>query len=137
MRTAPIDPRTHGIVDYAFVATQLLAPTLLRLKGPARGLCYFFAGSQGVLNALTDHPVAVRRLIPFKDHGRLEVPFVPALVALPFLTGATRQRRARRYFFLFYLIATANFVLTDYNAHDRRTASRRRSDRGTGVAVGP
>lgn len=116
----PIGPKAHGAIDYGFVTMQALAPSLFGLRGSAKSLCYAFAGAQGVLNAFTDQPLAVRRLVPFRVHGQLETPFVPALLLLPWVTGALKQRKARRYFVSFFVVALANYLLTDYKAQERK-----------------
>jgi len=116
---APIGPRLHGAIDYGFITLQALAPTLFKLKGPAKTLSYVFAGTQGVINALTDQPYGIKKLIPFRVHGQLETPFVPALLALPWLTGALKQRNARLFFASFFVIALTNYLLTDYKAQER------------------
>jgi hypothetical protein len=121
MNRKPIGPAAHGAIDYGFVTLQTLAPTLFRLKGSARALCYAFAATQGLINTFSDHPLAAKRLIPFRLHGQLETPFVPALLVLPWATGAFRQPNARRYFLSFFGIALANYLLTDYKANERRT----------------
>lgn len=72
-----------------------------------------------MIYALTDHPVGVKRVIPLLVHGQLETPFVPALLVLPWATGALKQRNARRYFLSFFGIALANYLLTDYRAYER------------------
>jgi hypothetical protein len=120
MTTKPIGPTAHGLIDYAFVTLQALAPTLFDLREPARSIAYGFALSQGLLNMLTDHPVGVKRVVPLRVHGQLEVPFVPALLVVPLLAGALKQRNARRYFLSFFAIAATNFVLTDYNAYEAK-----------------
>lgn len=119
MNPKPIGPKAHGAIDYGFVTLQTLAPSLFKLKGPARTLCYVFAGTQGFINTFTDHPLGLKPLIPLKVHGQLETPFVPALVLLPWVTGALKQRNARYYFLSFFGIALANYLLTDYNAYER------------------
>jgi hypothetical protein len=101
MSNKPIGPSAHGAIDYGFVTLQALAPSLFGLKGSARILCYAFAGTQGLLNAFTDHPLGLRCLVPFRVHGELEIPFVPALIVLPLVTGALKKCNARRYFFSF------------------------------------
>jgi hypothetical protein len=119
MNPKPIGPKLHGAIDYGFVTLQTLAPTLFNLKGTARTLCYAFAGTQGLLNTFTDHPLGLKPLIPLKVHGQLETPFVPALILLPWVTGALKQRNARYYFLSFFGIALANYLLSDYNAYER------------------
>jgi hypothetical protein len=116
MNSKPIGSTAHGAIDYAFAATQALAPTLLGLEGSARTLCHAFAATQGILNALTDHPLGLRKLVPLRVHGQLETPFVPSLLLLPLLTGAMKHKNARRYFASFFTIALANYLLTDYDA---------------------
>lgn len=111
-----IGPTAHGAIDYGFVMIQSLAPSFFHLRGSARVLCYAFAASQGILNALTDHPLGMKRVVPLRVHGQLETPFVPSLLLLPLATGALRQQNARRYFVSFFSIALANYMLTDYNA---------------------
>lgn len=120
-KNKPIGPKAHGAIDYGFVTLQALAPSLFGLKGPSRMLCYAFAGTQGVINALTDHPLGLKRVITFRVHGQLETPFVPALLVLPWVTGALKQRNARRYFLSFFGITVANYFLTDYKAYERET----------------
>ena len=117
----PIGPAAHGAIDYAFAAAHALAPTLLGLTGPAKTLCYGFAGATLGINALTNHPLGVVRVIPFRRHGELETPFFPAIAALPWLTGAAAQSRARWYFAAYFVLGAANYLLTDYAA-DEQTA---------------
>ncbi|HEX8200927.1 MAG TPA: hypothetical protein VF590_10590 [Isosphaeraceae bacterium] len=118
MRSKPIGPTAHGAIDYAFATLNTLAPTLFGLTGPARAICYGFAASQGLLNALTDHPLGVKKVVPLRVHGELETPYVPAILLLPWVTGALQQRNARLYFLSFFAIASANYLLTDYNAYE-------------------
>jgi len=121
MNAKPIGPKAHGFIDYGFVTLQALAPILFGLKGPAKTLCYSFAAAQGLLNAFTDQPWALKRVVPFRVHGQLETPFVPALLVLPWLRGALKQPRAQHYFVSFFMVALANYLLTDYHANERTT----------------
>jgi hypothetical protein len=52
-----IGPGAHSAIDYGFVTMQTLAPSLFGPKVTARVLPYTLAGTQGIINALTDHPV--------------------------------------------------------------------------------
>ncbi|PRY10102.1 hypothetical protein CLV24_11519 [Pontibacter ummariensis] len=119
MKNKLIGPDAHGIVDYTYTALQVLGPRLFNLKGPARPLCYGFAGSQLLLNILTDYRLGVKRLVPFRVHGDLESPVIPALLLLPWATGALEQRKARIFFFSLFGISLATYLLTDYKANER------------------
>jgi hypothetical protein len=118
MYRKPIGPTAHGVIDYAFATLNSLAPTLFGLTGPAKAICYGFAATQGTLNALTDHPLGVKKVVPLRIHGKLETPYVPAILLLPWATGAFRQRNARLYFGAFFALAATNYLLSDYNAYE-------------------
>ena len=112
----PISPAVHGAIDYGFLTLMTVAPPLLGLQGPARLLPRLFGGGQGVLNALTDQPYALRRVVPFKTHGELERWSGPAFVALPVITGALREPRARLFFGGALVLLLLNYNLTDWDA---------------------
>lgn len=109
----PIKPRVHGIIDYAACALMLAAPPLLGLSPAARKLSSAFAGSYLGVSALTDYPPALRRVIPFPVHGRIELATVPALllVAAPVLQG-----RERLYFLGLAGTVLGAYSLTDWQA---------------------
>lgn len=118
MNKKPFGPGTHAAIDYGFVATLLLAPDLFKLRGAARTLCYAFGGAAGVLTALTDQPLALKRVVPFRVHGQIDTPFVPTLLLLPWATGALEARNARRFFLSFSAVVLTNYLLTDYDASE-------------------
>ncbi len=108
--------KTHCAIDYGFVATLVLAPSLFQLKGVARTLSYLFGSAAGVLTAFTNQPFALKRVVPFRVHGKVDTPFVPTLLLLPWATGALKQRNARLFFFSFFAAVLTNYLLTDYDA---------------------
>lgn len=97
-------------------SVNLLVLTLLGLKGPARALSYLFGGAQGGLNALTDQPLALKCLVPFHTHGTVELLGGPAFVLLPWLTGALKDPKARRYFLALGAVLVTVYNLTDWGA---------------------
>lgn len=116
MNRKPFGPKTHAVIDYGFMATLFLAPDLLKFEGTARTLCYAFGGTAGLLTALTAQPLALKRVVPFRVHGYIDTPFVPALLLLPWATGALEERNARLYFSSFFAAALTNYLLTDFDA---------------------
>ena len=118
MTNKPIGPAAHGAIDYAFAAAHALAPTVLGLTGPAKTLCYGFAAATVAINALTDHPLGMARVIPFRQHGELETPFFPAIALLPWLTGAAAPPRARWSFAAYCARGAATSLLPDYPAYE-------------------
>ena len=118
MAIKPFGPTAHCTIDYSFVATLFSAPTFFNLKGVARTLCYLFGGAAGVLTALTNQPLAWKRIVPFRVHGQVDTPFVPTLLFLPWVTGALEQRHARRFFLSFTTVVLTNYLLTHYHASE-------------------
>jgi len=112
----PINPALHGAVDYGFLVTQLVVPQVLGLNGRARLLFGAFGVIQGTLNAITDQPLAIRRIVPFKVHGQIEKASGPVYVLAPLILGLAKEPRARAYWLAFGAVLVANFNLTDWTA---------------------
>lgn len=116
MEHKPISPGLHGLIDYGFGVVSLGVPALLGLSGPARVVPAAWAVAQGTLNAFTDQPYAVARVIPFATHGRAESFGLPALAAATVASDALRQPNARLFFAGLFAALVTNYFLTDYKA---------------------
>jgi hypothetical protein len=112
----PISPRLHGVLDYTTSATVALAPRLLGFPRPARRLCDSLAASYTGVSAITDYPLSVKRVLPFKAHGAVEVAIGAALPAMPFLLGFSDHRAARNFCFGLTAVTAVVAALTDWNA---------------------
>lgn len=108
----PLTPRLHGFVDYAACGLMLAAPRLLRLSPQARRASYALAGSYLGVSLLTDYPPALRRMIPFPVHGRIELATLPALLLL----ASETQGRNRIYFLALAGMVAGAYALTDWKA---------------------
>jgi hypothetical protein len=116
----PVSPALHGLLDYGIAAGNLVLPSLLGMSGRARAVFGAFGVQVAVVNALTAQPYAVQRLIPLRVHRRVDLAGAPAYVAVPLLTGAVRERRARVYWFATTAALLALYVLTDWDADPAR-----------------
>lgn len=116
MSKKPISPTAHGALDYSSVGLMLAAPKLLGLKGAARTLSYLFGATYAVVSALTDYKPAIKRVIPFRVHGLIEICSVPALLALPLMLGAWKQAKARNFFLALSATVVTVYSLTDWDA---------------------
>lgn len=112
----PIKATAHGIIDYGFFALMTAGPVLAGVSPRLRALSWSVAATQGTINALTDTPVGLRRLIPLRVHGWLELAAAPAVVALPPLAGAVGDRRSRTAWLTVLALLATNYTLTDYEA---------------------
>ena len=112
----PIKRTAHGAIDYGFLALNAAGPTLLGLDPKARKLFAGFGVMQGAINVLTDQPLAARKLIPFRTHGILEAASGPAFIALPWLSGAVEEPRAKAYWLGALALLGTVYALTDWEA---------------------
>jgi hypothetical protein len=89
----PIDSSLHGVTDYAAGATlTTVLPRLLNVEGTASARQIRIAGAiHGGYSTLTDYPLGVIKLIPFKVHLALDAAGALGLGAMPFITGQWRK----------------------------------------------
>lgn len=116
MSKKPISPNAHGALDYSSVGLMLAAPRLLGLKGRASTLSLFFGLTYAVVSALTDYKLALKRVIPFRVHGLIEISSVPMILALPLMLGAWKQAKARNFFLALAATVVTVYSLTDWDA---------------------
>jgi hypothetical protein len=114
----PISPRVHGVLDYTTAATVALAPRLMNFPKPARMLCDSLAGGYTSLSAVTDYPLSVKRVAPFKVHGAIEVAIGVALPLMPWMLGFAQHRAARNFCFALTAVTGVVAALTDWDADD-------------------
>lgn len=111
----PISPRLHGVLDYTTSAAVALAPPMFDFPPPARRLFASLAGGYTALAGVTDYPLSVRRLVPFKAHGTAELAIGVILPLLPWVLGFQDHRAARNLCFGLTAITLVVSALTDWN----------------------
>ena len=111
------------MLDYATAgATAALAP-MLGFSRPAARTAELWAAGYGVLSALTNYPLALKRALPFKAHGALDAMMAPIIPALPWLLGFARDRKARNFFLGLAAITVVVTALTDWSSEPSRSAA--------------
>lgn len=89
----PIDATLHGVTDYT-VGTTLMT-VFPRLAGIRRTRAGRQIRTVGAIHAgystLTDYPLGVAKVIPYKVHLGLDLLGALALAATPFVTGQWRK----------------------------------------------
>ena len=127
-RPKPISPRVHGMLDYSTAAAVTAAPHVMDMPAPASRLFKSLAGGYTALSAVTDYPLSVRRMVPFKGHGAAELAIGMALPAMPWLLGFADNRAARNLCFGITALTLVVAALTDWNgaSADRRPRGRRK-----------
>jgi hypothetical protein len=89
----PIDATLHGVIDYqmgAFLTT--LFPRLAGIEGTRSARQIRLAGAiHAGYSTLTDYPLGVVKILPFKAHLAIDAAGAVALAATPFLTRQYKQ----------------------------------------------
>lgn len=115
MEHKPIPPKTHGLIDYALVGSLLTLPTLLGFNKTVKKIYTAEALTLLVYIALTDQPAAVKPLIPFPVHGKID-PFNVGQFALQsFLKSFRKDKKALLFNIGFTAFAGVTVLLTDWN----------------------
>jgi hypothetical protein len=85
----PIDATLHGVTDYT-VGTFLMTafPRLAGLQGTRAARQIRISGAAHVAySTVTDYPLGILKLLPFKAHLAIDAVGALALAATPFVTG--------------------------------------------------
>ena len=118
--TRPISPRLHGLLEYAFAPVWAIAPSTLDLHGLPAVLAYQIAAGILVLAVLTDYPMGLLRVVPFRVHGWIDALATPAVLGAPWLAGFSGQPDARNLFAVFGTTAIVVTALTDFRLTGHR-----------------
>ncbi len=91
----PVDSTLHGVVDYSAGAFLLTAfPKVTGLEGTRSARQIRTAGAiHAGYSTLTDYPLGIVKLLPFKAHLAIDALGALALGATPFLTGQYTKGR--------------------------------------------
>jgi hypothetical protein len=91
----PIDSTLHGVTDYtAGITLTTVFPRLTNIEGTDSARQIRISGAiHGGYSTLTDYPLGIVKLIPFKVHLALDAVGALALAATPFVTGQWRKGR--------------------------------------------
>lgn len=120
MNTKPISPLMHSVIDYALVGSLLTVPSLFDFKKEIKKLYTAEALLLLVYVAVTDQPAAVKPLIPFTMHGKID-PFNVGQFALQtFFKPFRKDKRARAFNIGFTLLAGITVALTDWHGQTKK-----------------
>jgi hypothetical protein len=91
----PIDSTLHGVTDYSVGALLMsVLPKLVGVEGTRSARQIRTSGAlHAAYSTVTDYPLGVAKLLPFKAHLALDAAGALAIAATPFLTGQYREGR--------------------------------------------
>ena len=125
MSTKPISPKAHGLSDYLLVGSLLTFPSLLGFNKKVKTLYAAEALTLLVYVALSDHPAAVKPVIPFTTHGKID-PFNIGQFALQsFWKPFRKDRKALAFNLAFTALAGTVVALTDWHGRTKTETEQR------------
>ncbi len=120
INSKPVSPKVHALIDYALVGSLFIIPSVLGLNKKAKRIYAAEALALLVYVALTDTPVAVKPLIPFPVHGKID-PFNVGQFALQsFLKPFKKDKKALIFNIGFTALAGLTVLLTDWNGPTKK-----------------
>lgn len=120
-----LDPKTHGILDYALAAMFLLAPSLFGFTEVAATASYVIGVVYIGTSLLTRYPLGALKVIPFPTHGVLESVMAAAWIVMPWLLGFAGDAAARNFFVIAGVGLLVVALLTDYKASQAHSSRLR------------
>jgi len=83
-----IDARKHGMIDYCHAAFFLGMAYVCRKSEPRAALAALLTGSFVLVQSLlTDYPLGVKKVIPFRVHGQMDAAFAASSFMMPKVFG--------------------------------------------------
>ena len=83
-----IDARKHGMIDYGHAAFFLGMAFVCRKSEPRAALAALLTGSFVLVQSLlTDYPLGVKKVIPFRIHGQMDAAFAASSFMMPKVFG--------------------------------------------------
>ena len=114
MTCKPITPKIHGINDYLFSTVLFIGPHLIGLNRRLSALYSVLGINLFLYNAFTNQPVAIKKMIPYHDHLKLDCINVATLGLLTFYKPIKNNRKAGIFHIAFVSLAIINVLLTDW-----------------------
>lgn len=112
-----LDRRGHALSDYGFTLVQWLVPEIAGMNKNAVYLYQILGTNLAVYNALTDHPLAVKRVISYKTHYLIDVGNVGLLALLTFHKAIRKDKQALTFHLGLVGLAALNIMITNWKAN--------------------
>lgn len=104
----------HGIIDYALAGVQMVLPSYLGFS-KKNVKTYLDLGSGFLaVNALTNTPVGIRRVITMRDHEKADAAFLVTFTLLTFTKNLSKDKKAFSFHLAMLGLSVAHYLLTDY-----------------------
>lgn len=102
-----LPPFAHGLLDYLTAIYFFLAPYLFTLAPTVATISYLLGAVHLMLTLFTHYPLGVKKIIPFRVHGFIELVVSVLLMLMPLFLGES----VTFYDSLFFILTGAAILL--------------------------
>jgi hypothetical protein len=121
-----ISPKAHAVVDYITAGAFLLTGAFCWSRNKRAALSAFVCGGAELANALlTDYPGGAKKVISFRNHGRIDIGLAAMTATMPEFMSF-RHTREQNFFLVQAGMMTAVTNLTDFGQISRARSPRRK-----------
>lgn len=121
-----ISPKAHAVADYITAGAFLLTAAIYWSRNKRAALGGFVcAGAELATSLLTDYPAGVKKVISFRNHGKIDLGLAAMTATMPEFMGF-RDEREKTFFLAQAGVMTAVTNLTDFGQISRERSPRRR-----------
>lgn len=107
-------PAFHGILDYILVIFFLLAPSLFTLTPTVGIISYLLGVIHLMLTLFTNFSLGIKKIIPFRIHGFIELVVAVILIAMPALMGESLTFYDSLFFIITGAVILIIWILSRY-----------------------
>jgi len=121
-----ISPKAHAFVDYITAGAFLLTGAFYWSRNKRAALGAFVCGGAELATALlTDYPGGVKKVISFRNHGKIDIGLAAMTATMPEFMSF-RDTREKNFFLAQAGMMTAVTNLTDFGQISRARSQRRK-----------
>ena len=115
MKRKPISPVLHGVIDYVFSAALLTIPRIIGLNKKAVRLYAVNGISTALYSAVTDYPLGIQPVIPYKTHRIIDCANIASLALATLYKPVQKDKLALAFNTTMAAAAILTVLLTDWN----------------------
>ena len=114
MKTKPVSPLIHGIIDYVFSAALFAVPQLAGFNKKTKQLFAADAVATVLYSAATSYPLGLKHIIPYKTHRIIDSMNIALLAATIFYKPVRKNKHAVVFTLSMATAALITVLLTDW-----------------------
>ncbi len=120
MQAKIISPKVHSLIDYILTSGLLIAPSLLSFNKTVKKIYTTEAIILLAYIAITDQPAAIKPIIPFTIHGKIDPVNISQFALQSFFKPFRKDKKALLFNIAFTAMAGVTVLLTDWHGRTKK-----------------